>query len=60
MFRGVDCEGAGPESVVVGALGVAVSYSARLGELVLLGLEFVEEAAVVGFSLWVPCEEKLF
>jgi hypothetical protein len=48
LFGGVD--GEGPEPVVVSALGVAVGYSARLGERVFLGVQLVEEAEVVGYS----------
>ena len=48
LFCGVD--GEGPESVVVGALGVAIGYAAHLGERVFLSVQLVEKAEVVGYS----------
>ena len=50
LFSGVDSEGNGSEPIVVGALGVAVGYAARLGARVFLGVQLVEEAEVVGYS----------
>ena len=46
LLRGVDGEGEGPESVIVGAHGVAEGYSARLGKLVFLNVQLVEELGV--------------
>ena len=48
LLCGIGCEDL--EAVVVGALGVAVGYAARLGELAFLSVQLVEEAEVVGYS----------
>ena len=48
FFGGVGCEGEGPEPVVVGSGWVVEGYAACLGEGVSLGVELVEEGAIVG------------
>ena len=54
LISGVGCEGEGPEPVVMGALGVAVGYTARLGELVFLCVELVKEVPVIGYQELLP------
>ena len=47
LFRGEDCEGEGPEAVVVGTLGVVEEDLARLRQLVFLYVESFREAPVL-------------
>lgn len=42
LFCGEDCEGEGPEAVVVGAFGVAEADLAGFSELVFLDVEFLK------------------
>ena len=41
LFGGVDCQGEGPEAVVVGAVWVAAGDLACFGEFVFFCVEFV-------------------
>jgi hypothetical protein len=42
LFRGVDCEGEGPEPIIVGALRMVEKQFPRLGEFVPFHVEFIE------------------
>jgi len=54
LFCGVDCEGDGPEAVVMGALGVAEAKFAGFSEFGSFGVELGVEVGVVGYVEEVP------